>query len=581
MMGNRQLSASAPVAIDRDAGGLRSLGSRGSRAELSEEGDAVTGPVVEMLSAVSGWWADRAMRAGLRGGWLNVEQAVAARPPISLDQHAAAGDWADGWALGDAYLAAQPRDARARHGRHYTPAALALRLWELARASLGLGSTPLPGMVRDPGAGCGGLLLPPLAQHLKATRHDEPRRVLEGLPAVIEGIDSDPVAVWLANVVLAAACLDLIAAVPPSRRRPFPQLVRRGDGLTTLDHPAIAVLMNPPYGRVRLSAGERSRFAHAIYGHANLYGLFMAAAVDSLSESGVLAAVVPTSFTSGRYFSSLRAHLSKQAPLQEIMFVENRAGVFTDVLQETCLATFSRSRPTRTRAWTLNGKAAAVAEVATPNGEEPWLLPRRRDDAPLASVARAMPLTLGETGWTVSTGPLVWNRRRPDLSSAPCGTSVPVLYAADIDGGTVHRDECRDAMRWLRLRDRADARVMVLAEPAILVQRTTAPEQKRRLVAAELTEEDLEEWGGRVVVENHVNVLRPRPGALLSRRVLLALLTSEVCDKVVRCISGSVAISAYELEAIPLPDAATLSKWEQRKSDDLLRLVREAYRPAR
>ena len=35
--------------------------------------------------------------------------------------------------------------------------------------------------------------------------------------------------------------------------------------------------------------------------------------------------------------------------------------------------------------------------------------------------------------------------------------------------------------------------------------------------------------------------------------MLAALLNSDVVDQVFRCINGSVAVSAYELQALPLP----------------------------
>lgn len=59
---------------------------------------------------------------------------------------------------------------------------------------------------------------------------------------------------------------------------------------------------------------------------------------------------------------------------------------------------------------------------------------------------------------------------------------------------------------------------------------------------------------GRVTVENHVNMVR-RSGELpaVSLGALAAFLHSAAADRVFRCISGSVAVSAFELEAMPLP----------------------------
>jgi adenine-specific DNA-methyltransferase len=378
---------------------------------------------------------------------------------------------------------------------------------------------------------------------------------------------------------MAAEMLPTLAKVPAKRRHPLPALCRVGDGLQAGDRDTAAVLMNPPYGRVKLSHDERERFAHALYGHANLYGLFMAAGLDDLGEGGVLAALVPTSWTSGLYFRNLRDTLGAVAPLQDVTFVVERGGVFDDVLQETCLAVFSARRSQSTTIASMNGHVAKVGKVARPHGSGPWLLPRRSDDAPIAVAAAAMPNTLASSGWGVSTGPLVWNRRSNDLYPRTGKERLPVIWAADIDGGRLHRDPARDSMRYLRLRA-GDLNTLVLDECALLVQRTTAPEQARRIVAAPLSAATLATWGGQVVVENHVNVLRPTALApLLSQDLLTRLFASPTIDRVARCLSGSVALSAFELEALPLPDGATLSRWEKLTDVALEKAIVKAYRP--
>jgi adenine-specific DNA-methyltransferase len=92
----------------------------------------------------------------------------------------------------------------------------------------------------------------------------------------------------------------------------------------------------------------------------------------------------------------------------------------------------------------------------------------------------------------------------------------------------------------------------------VLVQRTTAKEQRRRLLAAELPARFIRRFGA-VSVENHLNMVRPVVEApAVPLRVIAALLNSELVDAAFRCISGSVAVSATELESLPLPspDAA-------------------------
>ena len=566
----------------------RDLGARGSRAPIAG-GDpalALPPPAAAVIAAVPDWWARRARAAGLDGKWLDVFHALDAPRLAEPDRPAGIEPPStSATELGAAYVAALAPEVRARHGRHYTPPELADRLWTMARKSLGhrQPARPLRGLVRDPACGAGALLLPALREHLRALARADARDVLAGLPSVIEGVDADPAAVWLANVVLAAQALPTLARVPVAQRRPLPALARVGDGLQAGLAPARAVLMNPPYGRVRLSAADRDRFARVLYGHANLYGLFLAASVETLDDDGVLAALVPTSFTAGRYFSNLRDEMSRVAPLREATFVAVRDGVFAGVLQETCLAVFTKRKPRHATIASVNGHVSDVARVKSPRGGAPWLLPRQVEDADIAAAALRMPLTLRDAGWRVSTGPLVWNRRRADLSSQPGRGRFRVVWAADFDNGCLHRDRARDAVRYLTVRDAADEDVMTLRAPAVLVQRTTAPEQRRRVVVTDLGAEGLAAWGGAVVVENHVNVLRPRATdvpPLLSRSTLAAVLATHTIDRLARCISGSVALSAYELESLPLPDADVLRTWEELRGAPLEQAVADAYAPA-
>ncbi|MGW2853397.1 Eco57I restriction-modification methylase domain-containing protein [Streptomyces sp. NPDC001215] len=484
--------------------------------------------------------------------------------------------------MGAAYVDALSSATRARHGRHYTPRELAGRLWRMARGSLGLPHSDqrLIGLVLDPACGAGALLLPALREHLRAAFDVDPALTLAGLPSLVCGVDADDAAVWVANVVLAAEMLPTFARVPEAIRKPLPALAHVGDGLDMPDRAVRVVVMNPPYGRVRLSPAERELYAHVLYGHANLYGLFMARAIDALDSEGVLAAVVPTSFTSGRYFSRLRDYISREAAMSAVAFVEDRSGVFATVLQETCLATFERRRRKKARISSLGSSETTIASVNVQRTDQPWVLPRRSDDAPIAAAASSMEESLASLGWRASTGPLVWNRRSKDLYPSGGANRSHVIWAADLDGGVLHRDAARDTMRFLELTAASDLKVMVLEQPAVLVQRTTAPEQSRRLVAAHLGQADLDAHGGRVTVENHVNVLRPTDSdPVLVPEAMTRLLATKTMDKVVRCISGSVALSAYELESIPMPHRDVVHAWNDLQGDALEAAVAAAYRP--
>ena len=104
---------------------------------------------------------------------------------------------------------------------------------------------------------------------------------------------------------------------------------------------------------------------------------------------------------------------------------------------------------------------------------------------------------------------------------------------------------------------------VVTDHPCVLLQRTTAKEQCRRLIAAELPNQFLRKHGA-VVVENHLNMIKPLNGTpKVSSAALAALLNSDIVDQVFRCINGSVAVSAYELQALPLPSPDEINGIEE------------------
>lgn len=158
----------------------------------------------------------------------------------------------------------------------------------------------------------------------------------------------------------------------------------------------------------------------------------------------------------------------------------------------------------------------------------------------------------------MSTGPLVWNRHKAQLRRDAGHDCLPIIWSEAVtpDGRFLLRATKQNHKPYVKIRAGDDW--LVAKEPCVLVQRTTAKEQSRRLVAAVLPPGVVEESAG-VVVENHLNMLRPlRSRPPVKAEVLAAFLNSRVPDQAFRCLSGSVAVSAYELEALPMPGPETL-----------------------
>ena len=204
-------------------------------------------------------------------------------------------------------------------------------------------------------------------------------------------------------------------------------------------------------------------------------------------------------------------------------------------------------------------ESAGTFVLPVPVGN-PWLIPRTNDQRRLIACLRKMNHRLRDYGYEVSTGPLVWNRHKQQLSSRPVKGALPLIWAECVtsDGSFVFRADQKNHEPYFKPGDGDDW--LISRKPCVLLQRTTAKEQNRRLIAAELPRKFLSEYGA-VVIENHLNMIRPinaAPG--VPPQVLSTFLNTEVVDRAFRCLSGSVAVSAYELEALPLPPPESLGK---------------------
>ena len=197
------------------------------------------------------------------------------------------------------------------------------------------------------------------------------------------------------------------------------------------------------------------------------------------------------------------------------------------------------------------------------NPGQPWLMPRTPAQSAIVRRAERLHHRLADYGYTVSTGPLVWNRHKASLRARPGNGRYPLIWAESVrsDGVFEFRAEKRNHKPYFQPKPK-DYWV-VTDFPCVLLQRTTAKEQRRRLIAAELPAAFISVHGA-VVVENHLNMIKPLNGTpKVLPAVLAALLNSDLVDQVFRCINGSVAVSAYELEALPLPSPEELQELER------------------
>jgi adenine-specific DNA-methyltransferase len=472
-----------------------------------------------------------------------------------------------GYLIGRLYTALLPAHTRKTLGAYYTPPPLVDRLLELVdQAELDWRKA----RVIDPACGGAAFLASVAPRMVRLAKGTSALDVLEDLESRLVGIEVDPFAAWMSMVLLDIAMLQLIT----NAGRPMKPVVLARDALDINLRELGGfdlVVGNPPYGRIGLTSSAREKFRQSLFGHANLYGIFTDLAVRLASLGGLIAFVTPTSFLGGEYFKNLRKLLIKEAPLVHLEFIHDRQGVFDGVLQETTLALFRRSQGPAVSKIRVNvlqvreptepvvPEIAGTVTLDAPEGG-PWLLPRSADHQSLIRRLHSMSHRLCDYGFAVSTGQLVWNRHKPQLRARFERDCYPIIWAEAVNtDGTFHFQAVRRThLPYFRIQGGQD--FLINHEPCILVQRTTSKEQQRRLVAAVIPNSFIVEYPG-FVVENHLNMiysLSRKPQVAL--RTLMTLLNSTTLDQVFRCINGSVAVSAYELNSIPLPHPKQLEE---------------------
>jgi adenine-specific DNA-methyltransferase len=525
-------------------------------------------------AAALGWWDALLRRYSVRPG--SIQPA-----PAPVDEVIGADVLAQARAFGEGLADRPLEDAVARLGLLYTR-----RLPKPYRTSAGVAYTPVPlvrhlvdrasaagmdwrrGKVVSPACGGGQFLVEDARRMIAAMGDAEPAIIIASIAARLRGWDTDPFACWLSQPSVEACLIPQVIATGKRLAR----ITECRDSL--LDegsaHEGVYDLVNenPPFGKVKDSREIRRRYGRSLHGHPNLYGLFMDLSVRlAKPDGGIVALLTPTSYLGGRYFRALRSTLAELAPPVAIDLVASRRDVFPDVLQEVALSVFVRGGARTAAACSVvhvrpEGLTVEEAgDMTLPRSwTDPWLVARSPEDARLVASMRAKHSRLADWGYTVSTGPLVWDRagKLGRLHADPGPGRIPVVWAEAVGQHGQFDPTYRHRASRAFYEPKPEGDANVVTGSCLLLQRTTAREQRRRLVGAVLPDSFLEAHGA-VAVENHLNMVRPTSAAArVPLHSVAAFFASDVADRVMRCISGSVAVSATEIAAMPLPSAAEL-----------------------
>jgi len=488
------------------------------------------------------------------------------------------------------YLHLVSQDMRKRLGQYVTPSVIVKYI--LNAVGYRENSDILDKRLADPACGSGIFLVEAIRIYLAALRQaDIP--IEAWYPRVLSsfvGVDIDPIACLYArfnlsllltpailfwadahpNAALPALpvyCLDTLRIVAAELGAPrvFPYETPPFRLTDSFDF----VVGNPPYRKIgRLDKELKEVFRASLYGHPNAYGLFLHAGLEMLRPGGILCYIIPRSMLSGLYFKNLRHFIEQRASLREVTLIAERKKVFENVLQGTMVLVLQRrpapSRPVRTAVArsvidleTRQMPCALVGQEQVTrhlNGTSVWFVAdTRRTYEILDKMLDGHPLLSSPAvGCPAKTGPIVWNRVKPLLRPSPEADTLPLIWATDVGRFAFSFGSAgENRPSYLKVTERT--RRLMNQGLSLLAQRVTADEQPHRLVAC-VPEAFCAEHAVGYFVENHLNVIQPRPDTPpIDLYYLLGILCSDVIEFFFRAMNGNTQVSATELNLMPIP----------------------------
>jgi adenine-specific DNA-methyltransferase len=193
----------------------------------------------------------------------------------------------------------------------------------------------------------------------------------------------------------------------------------------------------------------------------------------------------------------------------------------------------------------------------------------------------AFSAVLSDIGLDVSTGPVVDFRAKDRIFSKETSDSVPLLYPAHMNNGSVEwpvvdfrkkgqyykllTDQCQEQISGSSVY--LDKCVLPADGCYVVVRRFSSKEERRRINAAVVDASKFDSSG--LTFENHLNYFHVSKNGFDKQLAygLMAYLNSEVLDSYFRSVSGHTQVNVTDLRYLPYPSKESLLEIGQRYAD--------------
>lgn len=357
------------------------------------------------------------------------------------------------------------------------------------------------------------------------------------------------------------------------------------------------IISNPPYFKISKEDERKKMFNSLSNGQLNIYAVFAAVSANMLTKKGELIFIIPRSFASGDYFKTFRNIFFSKIQIEKIHLFVSRKDAFEDydVLQENVIIKGKRVDKVEinktvkvSQSHNLKdiGKSEVnefrYTELISINSEEKFLyLPNSIEQQKIMKLLKAQKNNLESMGFKISTGPIVYFRKKDFLQKERMSDSVPLYWLDNVKKlQIIHPLNGKSKEQYFRDSGNTSS-VLLPNSNMVLVRRFSSKDDSNRLVAAPHIAKNLNDHK-RIGVENRLNYIVKREGKLSKYQAIgiASILNSRIYDEYFKIFNGNTQVSASELKKIPFPEikriesigkkVARLSTFNQEKIDSIV-----------
>ena len=488
-------------------------------------------------------------------------------------------------------------------GEFYTPLSVAEHLVELS--SFQAEHILNQKTIIDPACGGGIILWLVTKQFLQVALASKLKidLVIELLSKCIYGYDIQPFAIILTRTILYFEFLQVYPKFSNGSENLFPN-IRLQDSLLTYDRHwkeiglfgllsnAIKfdfIIANPPYMSLKKNKLDFiDRYEEVLYGHPNLYQLFLWWAINATNEHGMISFLIPQSMLTGIYFKELRAKIEQYSIVKSITRMIDRKGVVGEAdIQMMVLALETTSHPQLLPQIDIrvvrNGSQISEAISTSVPYEKTikkidqnptfWVVSDKQLDYEICELLESNYSLFEDVNDTfvIGNGGFVWNQHKSLLAGKFKNSYLPLVSAASllVYGFEFPYTGSHAAHKRPYVKPDPEALKKSHRGQRILIQRTTPKKTGRRIVASILPEWFIDEHEN-YFLENHVNFIHQIKGDSDQLFGLLGWLNSDLINFIFQLRNGSTLVSLHELKLLPLslPIFPQLSELVRQISDE-------------